>query len=156
MRIPPLCSRRSALDYRESRRGRRAFAAWSASRSRKALARPHPGSGSRYWLVSADQVRKRTYYFLSKREGRFEMAGSSFSKWFVVPIYPRQHRFLDRTSTGLTKKSPSLSSRPSSSLRKKARLSLVMSESRSSRTRMHGASERARSKMRLRPYSSPP
>jgi hypothetical protein len=50
-----------------------------------------------------------------------------------------------------TMSNPSLSSKPSTSLRKKDRLLSVISESMSSKTTKHGASRRARSKTCLMP-----
>lgn len=37
-------------------------------------------------LVWERTLRERTHYLRSKREGRFERAGSSLSKWLVVAI----------------------------------------------------------------------
>ena len=56
----------------------------------------------------------------------------------------------------LTIRSPSLSSKPSTSLRKKDRLSSLINESRSSSTSTQGASSLARWKTSLIPASSPP
>lgn len=102
----------------------------------------------------ARRTRDPTHYLRSNREGRLESAGSSRSKWFVVASYTAARlsavtKVLYRETH--TMSNPSLSSNPSTSLRKNDRLLSVINESISSKTTRHGASRRARSKTCLIP-----